>query len=455
MATRTEVLRIAGPAPARGARRAGARLLPSGGGAGAAGAGRAAAGRSRAALRAGELRRARRPAEPGGGEHHHHHQRRRGRRRHAAGAAARLAVRGLLPRLHGAPGRRAAPAAALERARLGLHHLGRRLHRHQQPRDRERRRDRGRALPRRRRSRRRSSAATPAPTSRSSRSRATTPLPFVEFGDSDAAQGRRLGARHRQPARPGLLGLRRHRLGAQPHAAGQLRRLHPDRRRDQPRQLRRAALRHERAGDRGEHRDPLAQRRLDRHRLRDVVGGGRPASSTSSATSARPAAAGSACASRTSTRTWPTPSASTEAKGALVTDVPEGPALKAGHEVGRRGAELRRRGDRRHPRAGAHRRRHPRRARRSRSWCSATAPRRRSRSRSACSRRRRWPPRPAQPPADAPAAREESVLGMTVAVINDELRQRFALDRDVTRPHRHRARRQPPTPTPRACARAT
>ena len=51
--------------------------------------------------------------------------------------------------------------------------------------------------------------------------------------------------------------------------------------------------------------------------------------STSSATSARPAAAGSGCASRTSTRTWPTPSGSKEAKGALVTDVPEGPALKA------------------------------------------------------------------------------------------------------------------------------
>ncbi len=102
------------------------------------------------------------------------------------------------------------------------------------------------------------------------------PLPFVEFGDSRHRQGRRLGARHRQPARPGLLGLRRHRLGAQPHAAGQLRRLHPDRRRHQPRQLRRPALRHERAGDRGEHRHPLAQRRLHRHRLRHVGGGGDP-----------------------------------------------------------------------------------------------------------------------------------------------------------------------------------
>ena len=39
---------------------------------------------------------------------------------------------------------------------------------------------------------------------------------------------------------------------------------------------------------------------------------------------------------------------------------------------------------------------------------------------------------PGQPPADTPTVREESVLGMTVAVINDEIRQRFALDRDVT-----------------------
>ena len=38
----------------------------------------------------------------------------------------------------------------------------------------------------------------------------------------------------------------------------------------------------------------------------------------------------------------------------------------------------------------------------------------------------------AEPPADTPPAREETVLGMTVAIINDDLRQRFALDRDVT-----------------------
>ena len=52
------------------------------------------------------------------------------------------------------------------------------------------------------------------------------------------------------------------------------------------------------------------ERRLDRHRLRHVLGGGRRGWSTSSATSARPGAAGSACGSRTSTRTSPRRSAS-------------------------------------------------------------------------------------------------------------------------------------------------
>ena len=46
------------------------------------------AGRAGACM-AGQLRRSRRPAEPGGGEHHHHDQRRRGRPRHAAGAFPR------------------------------------------------------------------------------------------------------------------------------------------------------------------------------------------------------------------------------------------------------------------------------------------------------------------------------------------------------------------------------
>ena len=104
--------------------------------------------------------------------------------------------------------------------------------------------------------------------------------------------------------------------------------------------------------------------------------------------------------------------------GALVTDVPEGPALAAGHEGRRRDPALRRRGDRGHPRAGAHRRRDARSAAPSRSWCSATAPSRRSRSRSACSRRRRSPPRPGAPEGEAAPPSEETVLGMTVAAVD-------------------------------------
>ena len=76
------------------------------------------------------------------------------------------------------------------------------------------------------------------------------------------------------------------------------------------------------------------ERRLDRHRLRDVLGGGRAGGRRSCATSARPAAAGSACASRTSIPTWPRRSASAAPRGALVTDVPEGPALDAGMKAG-------------------------------------------------------------------------------------------------------------------------
>ena len=183
------------------------------------------------------------------------------------------------------------------------------------------------------------------------------PLPFVEFGDSDAAQVGDWVLAIGNPLGQGFSVSVGHRLGAQPHAAGQLRRLHPDRRRDQPRQLRRAAVQHERRGDRREHRDPVAERRLDRHRLRDVLGGGRARGRRSCRTSARPAAAGSACGSRTSTTTWPRRSASKAPQGALVTDVPEGPAAKAGMKSGDVIADVRRRADRRHPRARAHRRR--------------------------------------------------------------------------------------------------
>ena len=93
---------------------------------------------------------------------------------------------------------------------------------------------------------------------------------------------RRMGDRDRQPVQPRRHGDRRHRLGAQPrHQFRSLRQLHPDRRLDQPRQLRRPAVQHGRRGGRREHRDHLAVGRLDRHRLRRAVedrdAGDRPA----------------------------------------------------------------------------------------------------------------------------------------------------------------------------------
>ena len=98
------------------------------------------------------------------------------------------------------------------------------------------------------------------------------PLPAVQFGDSDTA---RVGDWVLAIGNPfGLGGTRDrgHRLRPRPqHPPGAVRRLHPDRRGDQPRQLRRPAVQHGRRGDRHEHRDLLAVRRVDRHRLLDPV----------------------------------------------------------------------------------------------------------------------------------------------------------------------------------------
>ncbi len=113
----------------------------------------------------------------------------------------------------------AAPPAALERARLGLHRLAGRLHRHQQPRHRERRRDLGRALPRRQ-PRRAPGRPRHPHRHRAAEGRQRRAAAVRRVRRQRRGAGRRLGAGHRQPARPGLLGLRRHRLGAQPHAAG-------------------------------------------------------------------------------------------------------------------------------------------------------------------------------------------------------------------------------------------
>ena len=74
-------------------------------------------------------------------------------------------------------------------------------------------------------------------------------LAALPLGDSDDAACRRLGRRDRQSLRPRAHRDRRHRQrrSTATSATGRLRRLHPDRRRDQPRQLGRPAARPRRA----------------------------------------------------------------------------------------------------------------------------------------------------------------------------------------------------------------
>ena len=94
-------------------------------------------------------------------------------------------------------------------------------------------------------------------------------LPVRHLGRQRSGQGRRLGRRGRQSVRARRHGDRRHRFGGRAqHQRGAVRRVHPDRRADQPRQLRRPHLQSRRRGDRGQHRDLLALGRLGRDRLR-------------------------------------------------------------------------------------------------------------------------------------------------------------------------------------------
>ena len=100
-----------------------------------------------------------------------------------------------------------------------------------------------------------------------------------------------------------------------------------------------------RRSDRHQHRHPVADRRLDRHRLRDA----RPTRSAgdrrSCRNSARPAAAGSACASSRSTTRSPRASASATAHGALVAGVDaKRPGQAGGHRGRRRHHQVRRQG---------------------------------------------------------------------------------------------------------------
>ena len=194
-----------------------------------------------------------------------------------ARSAARLADGGVFrrvlqeparPRRTGRSGSRAAPH---QLARFRLHHRSVRPRRHQQPRDRRRRRDQ--RHPQRRhqapgRAGRQGLKERSGAAARAFRQAAQG----GEVRRQRQAAAGRMGHRHRQPVQPRRHGDCRHRLGAQPrHQFGSLRQLHPDRRRDQPRQFRRPAVQPQRRRHRHQHGDHFALGRLDRHRFRGTV----------------------------------------------------------------------------------------------------------------------------------------------------------------------------------------
>ena len=161
------------------------------------------------------------------------------------------------------------------------------------------------------------------------------PLPAVSFGDSTAL---RVGDWVMAIGNPfglggtvtvGIVSARNRDINS-----GPVRRLHPDRRRHQQGQLRWPAVQHGRQGHRHQHGDRLADRRLDRHRLRHSLGD-RPRRRQSATRVRRDAArlarrphpAGHA-------RTLPRASA-WRARGALIAGVDDpGPAAAAGIMAG-------------------------------------------------------------------------------------------------------------------------
>ena len=112
------------------------------------------------------------------------------------------------------------------------------------------------------------------------------PLPFIQLGNSAdvkpgqwvVAVGNPFGLGGTVTA--GIVSAVSRDIGSSPY-----RPVHPDRRPDQPGQLRRAAVHPGRQGGRDEHRHPVADRRLDRHRVRDP-----PTRSAPSPPNSRPAA---------------------------------------------------------------------------------------------------------------------------------------------------------------------
>ncbi len=156
-----------------------------------------------------------------------------------------------------------------EFARLRLRHRSVRSYRHQQSRHRRRRRDRHQLHQRHQAQGREGSRPRPQDRPRAAQGGAEGAAESRELRRFLQDARRRLGDGHRQSLRSRRQRHRRHHLRHQArHQCRSLRRFHPDRRRHQPRQFRRPALQHGRAGDRREHRHHLAVRRLDWHRLR-------------------------------------------------------------------------------------------------------------------------------------------------------------------------------------------
>ena len=242
----------------------------------------AGADRSRRGARAGSDRRRRRAGDRRRRQHFHQadggHEPQRG-----AAAAAGLAVRGVLRGVLQEPAgqERRADAAPHQFARLRFHHRCVRAGGHQQPRHQRRRR--GQRHPQRRHySEGRGHRPRHQDRSGAAQGQADQAAEGGQVRRLGHAAAGRVGDRDRQSVQPGRHGDRRHRLGAQSrYPVRPLRQLHPDRRRHQPRQFGRAAVQPRRRGGGRQHRDHLALRRLDRHRLRGAVedrdAGDRPA----------------------------------------------------------------------------------------------------------------------------------------------------------------------------------